>query len=401
MAYFSFDTRWRVVSGAFLTQALVIGGVFSYGVFFTVLEEEFGWSRTLLSLSSSIAFLVMGVTAVVIGRLNDQFGPRWVLSVTGLICGLGFILMSMMTMPWHLLLYFGLFVGIGLSAHDVATLSTVASWFERRRGAITGLVKTGTACGQILMPMLATLLIASVGWRDALWVMGMVISLGLLSAAQCMRKPDQKPTQAGERVSEKLNGVSFRVATRSPTLWMLCAIQFCFLPTLITIPLHIVAHAKDLGMTIQSATMVLSALGASSIMGRLIVGFLFDRVGGKLTLRACLIVLAASLISLLLIEQAYWLYVFAFFYGCAHGGLFTVVSPTIAEYFGMQAHGAIFGVIVLFGTLGAASGPLLAGMVFDYYGSYDLAVQILALLVGAALVVTAWLKPLITLVTKE
>ena len=74
------------------------------------------------------------------------------------------------------------------------------------------------------------------------------------------------------------------------------------------------------------------------------------------------------------------LYVFAFFYGFAHGGLFTVVSPTVAEYFGMRAHGVIFGAIVFFGTLGGASMPIVTGMIYDRLGSYDIAFIVLTLL---------------------
>jgi MFS family permease len=75
-------------------------------------------------------------------------------------------------------------------------------------------------------------------------------------------------------------------------------------------------------------------------------------------------------------------------YGFAHGGFFTVVSPTVAEYFGLQAHGAIFGLVLLSGTIGGAAGPILAGRIFDLTDSYALAFIALAVLgaLGLALV---------------
>lgn len=394
---FRYSRRWLVVAGACVTQALVIGGVFSYSVFFTVFEQEFGWSRTLLSASSSLSFMVMGLMAVVVGRLNDSIGPRWVLSVTGTVCGLGFILMSYMQAPWQLLVFFGLFVGIGLSAHDVSTLSTIAMWFERKRGIVTGLVKTGTACGQVVMPMLATALLALVGWRSALFWLGVALCIGLFTAAQLMRRP--KAGTAPSRSNQSKNeGLEYSQAKRSIPFMLLCAIQFCFFPTLITIPLHIVAHAKDTGMTTQSAATVLSTIGAASILGRLCVGFLFDVVGGKLTMICALALLAISLFALLLIDLPVWLYLFAVIYGIAHGGLFTVVSPTVAEFFGMRAHGALFGTIVLFGTVGAAAGPVLAGLSFDRTGSYTIAIQVLIALVVLALILATRLRPLLVAV---
>ena len=388
--------RSRVVIASCLTQAIIIGCMFSYGVYFKILEEELGWSRTLLSASTSIMFLVMGFAAILVGKLNDRYGPRWVLSIAGISTGIGYCLFSGITMPWQLLAVFTLFVGIGLSAHDVVTLSTVASWFDKRRGIMTGVVKTGTAMGQVFMPILVTLLIASFGWRESLMVLGITVGVVLLIVAQWMQFPAHRKsassskTQSPESITQ---GLSYEQARRSPALWVLCAIQFCYFPTLITIPLHIVVHSSDLGMTTAKAATVLSMIGACSIVGRLSIGALFDKIAGKRALILCLVPLVLSLFSLLFIDQANWLFGFALVYGIAHGGLFTVVSPTVAEYFGMRAHGAVFGTIVLFGTLGGAAGPLLAGITFDKTGSYDFAFITLATLATIAMVLALRLKP--------
>ena len=398
------SVRSRVVVASFLTQAFILGGVFSYGVFIPILETELGWSRTLLSAASSVGFLVMGMLAIPAGRLSDIVGPRLVLSVTGVLCGSGFVLMSTMEQPWQLILFFGLFVGIGLSSHDVVTLSTVAKWFDRRRGIMTAVVKIGTASGQMLIPIFASALFVWWGWRTALLVLGVIIAIMLLLVSQWMQRPVQALSGSAAKANGKssaktgslLTGVTIADAKRSRTLWLMCAIQFCFFPALMTIPLHIVAHAKDLGMTTQVAATVLSTLGGASIAGRLLIGLLFDRVGGKLSLKTCLTVLATSLVTFLIVNDAQWLYLCALIYGIAHGGLFTVVSPTIAEYFGMKAHGAIFGTVVFFGTLGARLGPILAGIIYDWQGSYQLAFQILIVLACIGLIMASTLKPVVT-----
>ncbi|MBX2882000.1 MAG: MFS transporter [Granulosicoccus sp.] len=388
--------RIRVVVAAFLTQAIIIGCMFSYGVFFKILEEEMGWSRTILSASSSVAFLTMGVLAIVGGRLNDRYGPRWVLSISGVLTGLGYVLMSQVTESWQLLIFFGLFIGVGLSTHDVVTLSTVASWFDKRRGAMTGVVKTGTACGQMILPVVATLLVSIYGWRSALIIIGVGVAASLLLISQWMRRPTENKA-AAQQVQSEVWGLSFAQAKRTRILWTLCAIQFCFFPALMTIPLHILVHATDLGMTTVKAATVLSLIGGSSILGRLSIGMLLDKLGGRTSLIFCLLPLALSLGSLLIIENPSNLYLFALAYGIAHGGLFTVVSPTVAEYFGMKAHGAIFGVILFFGTLGGAAGPLLAGVLFDLLGSYQLTFALLSALALAGLLLAISLrKPALT-----
>ncbi len=395
----NFDRRLIIVGAGCITQATVIGCMFAYGVFFTTLEAEFGWSRTLLSACSSFAFLMMGVMAIVAGRLSDRVGPRKVLTVSGLCFGVGYLLMYFIQQPWQLFLVYGLFIGIGLSTHDVVTLNVIAQWFDKRRGIMTGVVKVGTAVGQILVPLLATALIIQYGWRIACVVIGILAATLLFFAAQGMREKRSAPADSDALPETDTPahkpGLAFRSALRTPQLWTLCVVQFMFFPSLVTIPVHVVAHATDLGLSPARAATLLSVIGASSIFGRMFVGFAFDRLGGKLALCICFVFLIGALLCLRVIDQASYLFGFAVLYGIGHGGLFTVVSPTVAEFFGLRAHSSIFGVIVFFGTLGGALGPMVAGHIFDTTGQYDYAFNTLAIMAAIGLIMTLTLRPLI------
>ena len=181
--------RYRVVFGASLTQFTVIGLLISFGLFFKPFEAEYGWSRTALSASTSVAFFLMGVFAIAIGRFNDRFGPRLVLGITGTLYGIGYVLLSQVTEIWHLFLIFGLFIGAGMAAHDVVTLSTVSRWFPRRRGFMSGIVKTGTAIGQVAVPPMAAILLTQFGWQTALVVMGTAATGLMVIASACMANP--------------------------------------------------------------------------------------------------------------------------------------------------------------------------------------------------------------------
>jgi len=107
--------RVPVVVGASLVQFTVIGGVFAYSVFFSVLETELGWSPSTMSACTSLAFLVMGLLAISAGRLNDHFGPRWVLAGSGVIYGCGYALLSTVNEPWQAIVLFGLAIGVGMA----------------------------------------------------------------------------------------------------------------------------------------------------------------------------------------------------------------------------------------------------------------------------------------------
>ena len=388
------DPRYLIVFGACLTQFTVIGLLFSFGVFFNVLEEEFGWSRTLLSSAVALAALVMGLLAVFAGRLCDRFGPAPVLVGAGLLYSAGFALISLVGEPWHLFVLFGLFIGVGMSTHDVATLSTIARWFVRRRGMMTGIAKVGTATGQMVLPPVAAVLIAALGWRNAALALGVAAGVLLLLAAASMRRPppDRASAPTASLAGEGRGG-GFAEIRRSRVFWTLCAAQFLFFPTLMTVPLHIAVHGMDLGMTRGVAATLLTVIGGASIAGRLTVGTFADRIGGRNAYVVCLVPLVTSLLILMVVDSYVPLFAVVALYGFGHGGLFTVVSPTVAEFFGTRTHGAIYGGIYLFGTIGGAAGPIMAGRVFDLTGSYEYAFSALALMGAGALLLMASLPP--------
>ena len=133
-------------------------------------------------------------------------------------------------------------------------------------------------------------------------------------------------------------------------------------------------------MTRPVAATLLTVIGGASILGRLTIGTFADRIGGRNAYVLCLVPLVTSLLMLMVADTYALLFAVVALYGVAHGGLFVVVAPTVAEFFGTRAHGAIFGGILFFGTIGGAIGPTMAGRVFDVTGSYEYAFATLALM---------------------
>lgn len=360
-----------LVFGAFGVQAVMVGCLFSYGVFVPVIEAELGWSRAWLSACSTAVLVVMGGLAFPSGALVDRFGPLWLLRLAALLTGGAFLVLGNIQEPWHLMVGFALMSGLALSVHDVGTLSPVARRFPAHRGVVTGIVKTGTALGQATVPAIVAALIVSLGWRDAAFILGAGAVVLLLLAAQGVGSSARASVAViGHTVNSSV-GMSLKEARRTRMLWTLCVVQFCFFPALMTVPVHLVSHGLELGLGAQQAAWTLSAIGAFSAIGRLTVGFLFDRLGAKGCLLLCLSVLFVALLALRLITEPQYLYVFGAFYGFAHGGLFTAVSPSVAALFGMRAHAALFGIILMSGTASGAVAQFMAGFWHDSDGHYD------------------------------
>ena len=396
---------YNIVAAGFVIQGVVVGALFTYGVFFKEFQLELGWSRAMISGASSLAFLVMGAAGILAGRLNDRIGPRILIVASAISLGLGYLLMSRLQTLWQLYLFLGVLGGIGFSTHDVITLSTIARWFAKRRGMMSGIVKVGTGAGQLLVPLMAAALIAVYGWRKSYLIIGCLALAALAAAALFLHRDPQskgllpdgnRREDCRENCRSEEGGLSLRAAVRTRQFWTLCLMEFAVFFILLTIVVHIVPHATDLGLAPATAAGVLSTIGGVSMLGRFVMGTANDRIGGKRSLIVCAVILSSGLIWLQFATVTWMLFLFAVICGFAHGGFFTVVSPTVAELFGTGSHGTIFGMVLFCGTTGGAMGPLLAGHTFDVTGSYRMVFLMLTMMSLLGFLLISFLRPLRT-----
>jgi len=138
-----------IVLVGFCIQVLSWGMFSTFGVFFTSFLAEFGWPRATISGAASLASVVLGFVGIVAGRLGDRIGPRMVMVGCGVFLGSAYLLMSQVNATWQLYLFYGVIAGIGFSGMDVLPLSTVARWFVKRRGMMTGIIKIGSGAGML------------------------------------------------------------------------------------------------------------------------------------------------------------------------------------------------------------------------------------------------------------
>lgn len=389
-----------IVLAGFSIQAVAWGTSNTFGIFFNPLLNEFGWERATISGAVSLSVLTYGSVGMIAGRLGDRFGPRIVMIGCGVFLGLGYLLMSQVNAVWQLYLFYGAIVGIGLSGMDVLLLSAVARWFVKKRGMMSGILKIGTGAGMMFMPLVANGLISGHGWRFAYIIIGIIVLVSVVSAAQFLRRdPSQMgvlPYGADKANAGNLNsveaGVSLQEAIHTRQFWVLCAIYGLFLFCAYIILVHIVPHAIELGVTAASAASIVATIGGVSIVGRFVMGTASDRVGNKLAVTICCIILVVALFWLQSARELWMLYLFAGIYGFAHGGFFAVLSPMVAELFGLRSHGTLFGAVFFAGAVGGSIGPPLAGHIFDVTGNYQLAFIISAVAGVIALILALLLR---------
>ncbi|MEE8414393.1 MAG: MFS transporter, partial [Dehalococcoidales bacterium] len=374
---------WFMVIIAFFILAVNALAIFGFGVFLKPLTEQFGWERGALSGAFSVGALFTGILSLVTGRLSDRYGPRIFITLAGLLLGTGFILMSQISSLWQVYLVWGLLIGGGIGCCATPTISTIPRWFSKRRGITLAITVAGFNFGAVIGPLLIQWLITTFNWQTAFLVTGFIPLLVTIPLAQFMKrnpqqiglKPygEEEPEEGLQPVNPALKGISFTQAIHSLQFWIFGSLQFSFGFCMQIIIVHIAPHASDIGIPVIVAASILSITAMSRIAGNLTTGFLSDRIGGKLALFACFIVLTLSLVWLGFVTNTGGFFVFAILFGITSGGIIPLLTLVPAELFGLKNLGVISGTFLLLGTIGGAIGSPLAGYIFDVSGDYKVA----------------------------
>lgn len=391
-----------VVIAAFCIVVVSYGAQSAYGVFFQPVLTDFGWSRSTISGAFSLSMIFSGLSAVVMGKLTDSFGPRLIITICGLLIGLGYLLMSHVSTAWHVYLFYGVIIGSGMGGIFVTLLSTIAGWFDKKRSMMTGIVLTGTGTGTLAMPALANRLIYSFGWHTSYIVFGTILLVVIISAGQFIKhNPDKTkklPSTKRHEIEQEFKstyfGFSIRQAVYTRQFWQVFAMCICSAFIMFAVIVHIVAHAIDLGASAISAANILVAVGIADIAGRVVMGIAADRIGNKYAFIIGFALISLALFGLGVAKEVWMLYLFAIIYGFAYSDMGTSISPLLARLFGLRSHGLIYGLVSVGTSIGSSIGPLFAGYMFDISGNYDSAFLACASIALVGLVLTVLLKPI-------
>ncbi len=389
-----------VVGASLLIMSIMWGGYYAFGVFFKPVLNEFGWTKAMTSGAFSLASMMNGLLTVAMGGLTDKFGPRVVMTVCGLLLGLGFMLMSQVSDVFQLYLFYGIFVGAGMSGSFIPLTSTVARWFFKRRGLMTGIVVAGSGIGALIGPPVASRLIPIYGWRMSYVILGGITLLMVVLSAQFIKRD---PTQVGQvpygenqieqvGLNPRVEGLSLREAVYSPQFWVFFATGFCYGYCVFTIMIHITPYAIESGISALRAANILATIGGLGILGKVLLGRASDIVGNKRTMILGFILMSIVLICLVPAKVAWMLFLIAGGFGFAYGSITVSHSPLVAELFGLRSHGLIFGVFGISVSLGGATGPLLTGYLFDVTNSYQMAFLLCAVISLTGILLGAFLR---------
>ena len=394
---------WFIVAACFIATFTCGEALWSFGVFFKPMEKEFGWSRALISSGYTGFLFGYAISAMAAGRLADRYSPRPILFLSACLVGLG-ISMCSFVQSINQLRFFLLIAGLGAGGTFSVPTSLVQRWFYKKpqAGLALGLVVAGIGAGALVFTPLVNYLILISGWRNAYLIIGILFFFTIgLSSLMVKDRPAEK-TIILDRVESTPNLVRSQSLTTAQILlspsfigvtFIQCSVAFAFH----TVSVHLVPYVIDIGVTPTISALALGLLGGFSVPGRIISGFIADRVGWQKIIITSLFGLALSILLLSILKVVWMLYCFVLFYGMFHGSRVSAHVGILGEFFGMSSLGEIIGITMAISMFTGAFAPYLAGLIFDSTGSYFIDFMIvMMLLLGGGIIATVITKPVQT-----
>lgn len=402
---------WRVHAGLFLCAAVAIGSAaYTFGLFVVPMTEELGISRATMNNGYIALLLGVALLSPFVGRLLDKLSARMVIFSGALAYAAGLVGLTMTSSPIFMLLLMLVPIAYGYAACGTLSVNTViVRWFKRRRGTALGIMAVSTSTGGFIFAPFTAMLIENFGWRTALLINGAisVVTISLMTLLVIRNFPsgtepgyeeEFNAPEAKHEGDHEADGQTERVWTyaklfRNRNFWLLTLAIGLMLGSDQAMITAKVPYFIDIGIDMQAAAFIVSCMTASAICGKLLVGYLADKVD----LRYVFYGVALCHVALQLVYVAapgYWTLLFlATLFGIAIGGVFPVWSTMLAWLFGTKNYGTVMGVMTIATKGMAVVAVRFIGQVYDATGSYVPGFLTFSVAMGLSIFLAAMLRP--------
>ena len=371
---------WKIVLASFFGIMVSFAAIvpYTFGLFIKPLAESFGWHRETTSAGFSIAALTLAAASPGLGFLLDRYKPRRIVLPCIVIFSAAYVSLALLT-P-HLLHFYLTFFVIGMVGNGTAYIGysrAISTWFNRRRGFALSIMLAGTGLGAMLLPILVQAVITHLGWRVAYLTLGLLaFAVGFPLTAVFVR--ERPVAQQDQDISTEL-GETVIEALATPAFWILAATVCLYAVSVNGTIAHLSALLTDRGVSAAGAAWSVSIIGATGLIGRLLTGLFLDRFFGP---RVCQVMLLMTVLGIVLLSVANSLtsgLIAAALIGFSMGSEGDITPYLLGRYFGLKRFSTLYALTWTTYAIGAATGPILVGRVFDTIGSYrPITIQLLA-----------------------
>lgn len=390
------------------------GGIYliSFSIFLPFLVEDFGWSRSLISLGSTINLFVMGICGPLAGIFIVKHGARWSIVLGNCLGCLGLCILFIQKSLWQLFLGHGLLIGIGVGFGGLLASTTVINdWFVKKRSVALSCYLGSFSAGALIIGPSMTALIKGIGWRYTYLIMaGVIFLFSILVPAIFIRNkpedlgqvPDGPDSLKSDAESKPVSArASYRTpmdftmkeAVRTRSLWLLIIYFCCNMLAMQGLLAHQFAYLLDLGIPAIVASFafsVMSVVMAATQFGAGFLGFRFSMhsiaIGSEL-------LKIIGMIVLVLTDTLPFVFLYMVIFGLGFGGAMVATMNIFPNYYGTTSYPKIMGFVRLFWTFAGGAGAPLAGLVYDTTGSYLPAFRIAILVIAMGLIFLFFATP--------
>ena len=385
----NYHYAWLIVGMAVLLQVTTNAVSQAFAILMVVIQQEFGWALTWITLAYFFRSIMGAVLSPLGGWLGDRYGARRVLILASVIYVVGLVLLGTMDHIWQLYLYYSFILGISQAMFRVNIPTTVAAWFKTRLGVATGIQQSAGGMGTSIVAPALALLLSRTDWNTAIWVIaavGGVIVFALVTLfhgdpASRRMKPfggddgdsAPRPRATDARIAKLRSQVFLQQARRTSAFWNLIAIHHLGCVGHSIVFVGVIFYATTRGISLEAAAFIITIYSLASVGSRFMTPVLADRFGAKGVMALAYFVQGISVFLLLWTTELWHFYGFAVLFGLGMGGEMSAFLVANRQYYGMGPVRTVFGFQSMGAGMGMALGGLIAGFVYDVFGSYDVA----------------------------
>ena len=368
------------------------GSRFTMGLMLKPMADDLNWTRAALSLTVTLFMVISAVVLPVIGRLVDRYRIRTVLLASVLLSSASIALMSVIQTPAQAVVLYGILFALATAGTSIAPIGVMISrWFPKHLGLANSIAISGMGAGQLVIILVLTAQLESIGWRGAFVVLAalgllLIVPLAFLSIPEPAPGAAETPNAPLGNTKSELNPSDL---LRDSKLWYLlviyaiCGFQDFFVAT------HVVAFARDQGMGTVVAGNLFALMGLVGLAGVLMTGFVSDRFGPILPTLICFAIRIVLFGLITVTTSVVAIISFALVYGFT----FWITAPLtlvfVRKYFGTAHLGMLTGIVAMVHHGAGGLGAYAGGIVYDVSGSYQIIFQIM-LIVSFAALLTTW-----------
>ncbi|MDB4584369.1 MFS transporter [Draconibacterium sp.] len=360
----------KVGATGFLSLFAIVGISF-YGLpfFFDFWAEDFGWSRTTITSGNAIGKLVIAAFAFLSGWIVDRFGPRRIMLFGIVLGGIALVGLGNMTSLWHFYFFYFISSMAYMTAGPLPNQVLISRWFTTNRGKAMGFAYIGIGVGGMFVPQIARLFNVHFGWHTSLMLLGVLM---VVVAFPMIWFVKDNPENVAITKQDDEPKIPFTEVLKRRNVYLLLVGSMCSIGAVAGTGQHLKLFlSTDLGYSQEIAANMFSMILGSSIIGRILMGWLADKFPKKYVM-ILIYTLVSAAIPLLYFASSTpsILYVFAFVFGVGLGGDYMIIPLMAAELFGVKILGRIMGIVITADVLGEAFAPVLVGYIRDQSGQY-------------------------------